>query len=107
MTIVVLLRAIHDPELAQGITGSSYRLDEGSVDAIVLGLEARHAGIGERLVGIAMGPDEWEEAVREGLSLGLDEATRTWGPEASKADMPAHARAGAALPSARTIIAGG
>lgn len=109
MSIVVLLRAVHDPELASGVTGSSYRLDEGSSDAIVLALAARRAGAGSRAVGFALGPGEWDAAIRDALALGLDEVLRVWGPGAAKADIPGHARAlvAALPPDTEVVVAGG
>jgi electron transfer flavoprotein alpha/beta subunit len=108
MSTVVLLRAVRDPELAGGIRGSSYRLDGPSEDAIALGLRLR-AGAGGSLHGIAMGPGEWDAALRDAVSLGLDRVSRLWSPSLAEGHMVSHARELASRVPAETraIIAGG
>ncbi len=108
MSIVVLLRAVCDLDLAGGIRGSSYRLDGPSEDAIALGLRLR-ACTGELLHGIAMGPADWDTSLRDGISLGLDEVARVWSPSVAGGHVVSHARELAArVPGdARAVIAGG
>lgn len=108
MSIVVLLRAVSDPELAGGIRGSSYRLDAPSEDAIALGLSLRSCSPAP-MRGVAIGPPEWEMPLRDAVSLGLDEVERLWGPSPAAGDIVAHARllACAVSADARAVIAGG
>lgn len=108
MSIVVLLRAVSDPELAGGIRGSSYRLDAPSEDAIALGLSLRSCSPAP-MRGVAIGPPEWEMPLRDAVSLGLDEVERLWGPSPAAGDIVAHARllACALSADARAVIAGG
>ena len=108
MSIIVLLRAVSDPELAGGIRGSSYRLDGPSEDAIALGLSLRACSPAP-MCGVAIGPPEWDMPLRDAVSLGLAEVERLWGPSIAAGDVVAHARLLACEVSsnARTVIAGG
>lgn len=108
MSTIVLLRAVRDPELAGGVRGSDYRLDSPSEDAIALGLRLR-AGVGGPLHGVAMGPGEWDAALRDALSLGLDHVMRLWSPAVAEGHVVSHARelASRVPAAARAVIAGG
>lgn len=107
MTAVVLVRAVVDPELASGVTGSDLRLDDASLDAISVALSYRRAS-GEEVHAIASGPPEWEPALREAVALGVAGVRRAWAPALADADLLAQARALADLvgTDARLAIAG-
>lgn len=108
MSIIVLLRAVSDPELAGGIRRSTFRLDSPSEDAIALGLSLR-ACSGARLHGVAIGPPDWDAPIRDAVSLGLDTVERLWGPSLAAGDVVAHARvlAGKVAGDAQAVILGG
>lgn len=108
MSIIVLLRAVSDPELTGGIRGSSYRLDGPSEDAIALGLSLRACSPAP-MRGVAIGPPEWDVPLRDAVSLGIDQVERLWGPSVTGGDIVAHARLLACNVSAdaRAVIAGG
>jgi PAS domain S-box-containing protein len=108
VSIIVLVRAVSDPELAGGIRGSRYCLDAPSEDAIALGLSLRSCAPAP-MRGVAIGPPEWDIPLRDAVSLGLDRVERLWGPSAAAGDVVAHARLLARRFSAdaRAVIAGG
>ena len=108
MSIIVLLRAVSDPELAGGIRGSNFRLDAPSEDAIALGLSLRSCSLAP-MRGVAIGPPEWDMPLRDAVSLGVDEVERLWGPSVAAGDIVAHARllADKVSADARAVIAGG
>lgn len=108
MSIIVLLRAVSDPDLAGGIRASSFCLDAPSEDAIALGLSLRSCSPAP-MRGVAIGPPEWDVALKDAVSLGLDEVERRWGPSVAAGDIVAHARLLACNVSAdaRAVVAGG
>lgn len=108
MTIAVLLRAIDDPELAHGVTGTTFRLDDPSLAALALAMSLQAHLPGASLSGLAAGPPEWDAALRETLALGLEQLCRTWSPEFAEADAITTARAIASLvPSNTSLIVAG
>ncbi|MCA9821952.1 MAG: hypothetical protein KC482_02230 [Dehalococcoidia bacterium] len=108
MIATILLRAVRDPELARAYGGGEFRLDDSSIDALVLALSARRSGFVRELQGMAVGPPEWDVALREAISIGLDDVERVWTQELAEGDVPAHARALAArvTPDTRLVVAG-
>lgn len=107
MTTAVLLRAVLDEELAASVRRSCFALDAPACDAIVLALGVRQSA-GGKLHGIAVGPPEWDPAVRDALALGLDDVCRVWGGAAADGDLLAHAEAiVAALPAAAALVVAG
>lgn len=108
MNIAVLLHAIHDAELTHGVTRSSHRLEDASIAATVLALSARRAETGSIVTGIAAGPGEWDAAIRQALSLGLESVVRVWSGETLEGDVPGQAAAlAAALPPACDLVIAG
>lgn len=107
MTAVVLVRAVVDPELVSGVTGSDLRLDDASLDAISVGLSYARV-CGDEVQAIACGPPEWEPALREAVALGAASVRRAWAPQLAEADLLSQARALADLVGSdvRMVIAG-
>jgi len=105
--IAVLLRAINDPELAAGVSGTTWRLDDASLVALATALTLRYPGPAT-VTGVAVGPGEWDAPLREALALGLDEVVRCWSPELAAGDIAAHGAAlAAALPSDTVVVVAG
>ncbi|GAB4336172.1 MAG: hypothetical protein Kow0010_23920 [Dehalococcoidia bacterium] len=92
MTIAVLLRAIEDPDLAGGVTGTTLRLDDPSVTALSLAFALRAHTSAAPIVGLAAGPSEWDPVLRETLALGVDRVLRAWSSSLADADAIATAR---------------
>jgi electron transfer flavoprotein alpha/beta subunit len=69
----VLLRAVPDREAPGG--EAPLLLDAPSQTAVCQAVEWRKSS-GEKLTGVAVGPREWEAALRQALALGLDSAER-------------------------------
>ena len=108
MTITVLLRAIEDPDLAGGVTGTTLRLDDPSAAALSLAFALRAQAQATPIVGLAAGPPEWDPVLRETLAVGVDRVHRTWSPAMADADVIATARALAAhVPSGAMYVVAG
>lgn len=88
MKSVVLLRAVPDPELARGVWGDICCLDEPSFVALGQAFALRDISGGGMVTGIAMGPPEWDPALKDALALGLDSVVRTWADRLAEADIP-------------------
>jgi len=107
MNSVVLLRAVDDAELAQGVWGDTCRLDEPSVVALSLALSLRRDA-GGQVQGVAMGPPEWDAALREARAMGVDAVTRAWGGELAEAGIGGTARVLAeAVPAGTDVVFAG
>ncbi len=107
MKSVVLLRAVADPELAQGVWGDTCRLDEPSVVTLSLALSLRRAA-GGQVHGVAMGPPDWDAALREARAIGVDTVTRAWSSDLAEAGIGATARVLAeAVPGGTDIVFAG
>ncbi|MBI5949427.1 MAG: hypothetical protein HY875_14910 [Chloroflexi bacterium] len=107
MKSVVLLRAVADPELAQGVWGDTCRLDEPSVVALSLALSLRRAA-GGQVHGVAVGPPEWDVALREARAMGVDGLTRAWWDDLAEAGIAATARVLAeAIPADAGVVFAG
>ena len=108
MKTVVLLRARNDPELEHGVRESTMCLDEPSADALAVGL-GHVAAAGGELAGIAVGPPEWEPALRDAIAMGVAGVVRLWGPAVEEGGLVAAASAiaGEVRGSATIVIAGG
>lgn len=108
MKTVVLLRATNDPELEHGVRESTMCLDEPSGDALAVGL-GHLAAAGGELAGIAVGPPEWEPALRDAIALGVAGVVRLWGPAIEEGGLVAAASAiaGELRGIADIVIAGG
>ena len=108
MKTVVLLRARNDPELEHGVRDSTMCLDEPSADALAVGL-GHVAAAGGELAGIAVGPPEWEPALRDALALGVAGVIRLWCPAIEEGGLvgAAAAIAGEVRDTTGVVIAGG
>jgi electron transfer flavoprotein alpha/beta subunit len=106
--IAVLLRAVFEPELAWGVHGGSYLLDGPSLVALGIARQYRGLGGGTEITGIAVGPEEWDIALRDAIALGTDEVRRAWGESLETADVPGIASAAARMvpDGTRLIVAG-
>lgn len=108
MTIAVLLRAIDDPDLVHGVTGTTFRLDDPAATAVALALALRALEPEARITGLAVGPPEWTPVLREVLALGVDRVECVWSSSLADADAVATARvlAAALPPDTQYVIAG-
>ncbi len=106
-TAYVLLRMAADPEAAPG-SEAALLLDASSLVALGQALDLRKGDAELRLHGIAVGPEPWDEGLREALALGLDEVTRVWAAAMMDTDALASAAAIAAVlaPGAIAVFCG-
>lgn len=107
MKIAVLLRAIDDPSLARGFTGSTWRLDDPSLTALDLALTCTDK-VGGSVEGLAAGPASWEAALRVAIAAGAGRVRRLWNAELADGDIVAHADvlAASVSPDSRLVLAG-
>ncbi|MBK6319882.1 MAG: hypothetical protein IPF51_14160 [Dehalococcoidia bacterium] len=87
MKAVVLLRAVFDASVGGGTYEGPYVLDGSSQAALGLARQWRSSAPGGRVAGVAIGPPEWEPALRNALVLGCDEVWRGWGDAMGGADV--------------------
>ena len=108
MNAVVLLRAVIDESATGGVYTGPWVLDGASQVAVGLARQWRQTAPGSRIVGIAIGPPEWEPALRGALMLECDEVMRGWSDAMSTADLLTVARAiASSVPAETAIVIGG
>ncbi len=108
MKAVVLLRAVFDASVGGGTYEGPYVLDGSSQAALGLARQWRSSAPGGRVAGVAIGPPEWEPALRNALVLGCDEVWRGWGDAMGGADVLTVAQAIAEIvPAGAALVIGG
>jgi len=93
--------------MAAGFTGSTWRLDDPSLTALHVAFAL--AGESRALVeGLAVGPADWDPALRDAIAAGAYGVRRTWSPGLAAGDIVAHAAAlaSAIAPDTSLILAG-
>jgi electron transfer flavoprotein beta subunit len=70
MKVAALVRLVEDPSLAHGVTGSTLRIDDPSLNALALALSLAACGSSPEVVALAAGPPSWDPALRSALALG-------------------------------------
>lgn len=97
-----------DASVKGGIYEGPWVLDGSSQVAVGLARQWRQTAPGSRIIGIAIGPPEWEPALRSALMLECDEVRRGWSDAMSAADLLTVAQAiASSIPAETAIVIGG
>jgi electron transfer flavoprotein alpha/beta subunit len=108
MNVVALIRPVHDAALAGGVTGSTLRVDDPSLSAFSLACTLTALGEPGVLTALAVGPPEWDGALRDVLAMGAHAVLRAWSPAPADPEIAATAHAICdALPPAVDVIVSG
>lgn len=108
MNAVVLLRAVFDASATGGVYAGPYVLDAPSESAVALARNWRTTAREGRVIGIAVGPPEWEPALRSAMMLGCDEVTRLWSESTAQADaLTVAAVLASRVPADSSLVIGG